>query len=240
MKTNTLSGLTLRRAGERGFADHGWLKATHTFSFADYYDPAHMHYRTLRVMNEDRVAPGMGFGTHPHRDMEIVTYVISGQLQHKDSMGNGRIIQPGDLQYMSAGTGVYHSEFNPSSHDPVHLYQIWIMPDERNAQPRYGEKAMANAEPGRWHLLTSKTGREDSMAIRQDADLYLGKLTAGGSLSHTLRKGRGLWLQVAEGSVTLNGETLKEGDGASYDADEDTILQVTADKAATLLMFDLK
>ncbi len=240
MNTNTLSGLNIRRAKERGFADHGWLKATHTFSFADYYDPAHMHYRTLRVMNEDRVAPGMGFGTHPHRDMEIVTYVISGQLQHKDSMGNGRVIQTGDLQYMSAGSGVSHSEFNPSRDEPVHLYQIWILPDERNATPRYGEKAMAKAEPGRWHLLTSKTGRDDSMAIRQDADLYLGKLEAGKPLTHTLRKGRGAWLQVAEGSVTLNGETLKEGDGASVDAESDTSLEISADKAATVLLFDLK
>ena len=240
MKTNTLSGLTILRAKERGFADHGWLKATHTFSFADYYDPAHMNYRTLRVMNEDRVAPGMGFGTHPHRDMEIVTYVISGQLEHKDSMGNGRVIRPGDLQYMSAGTGVYHSEFNPSSHDPVHLYQIWILPDERNAKPRYEEKALANAEPGKWHLAASKTGRDGSMAIRQDADILLGKLASGDSLSHTVRKGRGAWLQVVEGSVTLNGETLQPGDGASLDADADTSLEVTASKDSTVLLFDLK
>jgi redox-sensitive bicupin YhaK (pirin superfamily) len=240
MNTNTLSGLTIRRAKERGYADHGWLKATHTFSFADYYDPAHMNYRTLRVMNEDRVAPGMGFGTHPHRDMEIVTYVISGQLEHKDSMGNGRVIRPGDLQYMSAGTGVYHSEFNPSGADPVHLYQIWILPDERGAAPRYAEKALADAKLGQWHLAASKTGRDGSMAIRQDADILLGKLAAGGSLTHHLRKGRGAWLQVVEGSVTLNGEALQQGDGASFDASADTPLEVTASKEATVLLFDLK
>jgi quercetin 2,3-dioxygenase len=239
MNTNTLPKINIRRAKDRGFADHGWLKATHTFSFADYYDPAHMRFRSLRVMNEDRVAPGKGFGTHPHRDMEIITYVISGQLEHKDSMGNGRIIQTGDFQYMSAGRGVQHSEFNPSQTELVHLYQVWIMPDEQNAEPRYAEKPMAAAEDGALHLIASKSGRDGSMAIRQDADLFLGKLGAGDKLNHTLRDGRSVWLQVAEGAVTLNGEELKQGDGASLKADGDIQLEIAADGRSSVLLFDL-
>ena len=239
MNTNTLPKINLRRAKDRGFADHGWLKATHTFSFADYYDPAHMRFRSLRVMNEDRVAPGKGFGTHPHRDMEIVTYVISGQLEHKDSMGNGRIIQTGDFQYMSAGRGVQHSEFNPSKTEPVHLYQVWIMPDEQNAEPRYAEKPMAGAADGALHLIASKSGRDGSIAIRQDADLFLGKLGAGDRLTHTLRDGRSVWLQVAEGAVTLNGEDLKQGDGASLKAGGDITLEIAADARSSVLLFDL-
>ena len=239
MNTNTLPKITIRRAKDRGFADHGWLKATHTFSFADYYDPAHMRFRSLRVMNEDRVAPGQGFGTHPHRDMEIITNVISGQLQHKDSMGNGSIIKPGDFQYMSAGRGVQHSEFNPSKTDLVHLYQIWIMPDEHNAEPRYAEKSMANAAEGALHLIASKSGRDGSIAIRQDAELFLGKLGAGDKLEHTLLNGRSAWLQVAEGSVTLNGEQLHEGDGASFKAAGDRSLEISAGVKSSVLLFDL-
>lgn len=239
MNTNTLSKINIRRAKDRGFADHGWLKATHTFSFADYYDPAHMRFRSLRVMNEDRVASGKGFGTHPHRDMEIITYVISGQLEHKDSMGNGRIIQTGDFQYMSAGRGVQHSEFNPSKTEPVHLYQIWIMPDEQNAEPRYAEKPMADAAEGALHLIASKSGRDGSIAIRQDADILLGNFGAGDKLNHVLRSGRSAWLQVAEGEVNLNGEKLQQGDGASLNADGDTVLEVTADGKSLVILFDL-
>jgi redox-sensitive bicupin YhaK (pirin superfamily) len=234
-----LPKITIRRAKDRGYADHGWLKATHTFSFADYYDPAHMRFRSLRVMNEDRVAPGKGFGSHPHEDMEIITYIISGQLQHKDSMGNGRVIETGDFQYMSAGTGVVHSEFNPSKTDPVHLLQIWIMPDVRGAEPRYAEMPMAAAAVGKLHLVASKSGRDGSMAMRQDADLYLGKLNAGDKLSHRLQDGRSAWLQLAEGKVTLNGEALQQGDGASLKAKGDCVLEVTASEAATFLLFDL-
>ncbi len=239
MNTNSLPKLNIRRAKDRGFADHGWLKATHTFSFADYHDPAHMRFRSLRVMNEDRVAPGQGFGTHPHRDMEIITYIISGQLQHKDSMGNGRIIETGDFQYMSAGSGVQHSEFNPSKTEAVHLYQIWIMPDERDAEPRYAEMPMAGAAAGKLHLIASKSGREGSMAMRQDAELFLGKLNASEPCTHTLRAGRSVWLQVAEGKVTLNGEALSEGDGASLTTYADMTLDITAREKATILLFDL-
>ncbi|HZJ15939.1 MAG TPA: pirin family protein [Chthoniobacteraceae bacterium] len=235
----TTNDLTIRRAAARGQADHGWLKATHTFSFADYYDPAHMNFRSLRVMNEDRVAPGMGFPTHPHRDMEIITYVVSGALQHKDNMGNGRVIQPGDVQYMSAGSGVEHSEFNPSRTEPVHLYQIWIMPDVKNAEPRYAEKAMAATGPG-LHLVASKSGRDGSITIRQDADVFLGKLAPESPLAHTVRAGRGAWLQVVEGDVTLNGTELSLGDGASVEADAETVLALSASAPATVILFDLK
>src|SRR5690349_6051574 len=199
MKTTT----TIRRANERGHANHGWLDSYHTFSFANYYDPAHMGYRSLRVINDDLVMPGMGFGTHPHRDMEIITYILSGQLQHKDSMGNGRVISAGEVQYMAAGSGVTHSEFNPSRQEPVHLLQIWITPDAKGVQPRYAEKSFAATPPGALHLVTSKSGRDGSIAIHQDADLWLGKLDAGQAVTHSLAPGRHAWLHVAEGEVTL-------------------------------------
>src|SRR3954454_4173420 len=163
--------ITTRKANERGHAEHGWLDSYHTFSFADYHDPRWMGFRSLRVINDDLVMPGMGFGTHPHRDMEIITYVLSGALEHKDSMGNGRIIRPGEVQYMSAGTGVQHSEFNPSKDEAVHLLQIWIQPETKGVTPRYAEKSLAEAPAGKLHLITSKTGRDGSIAIHQDADL---------------------------------------------------------------------
>ena len=169
----------IRRANERGHAEHGWLDSYHTFSFADYYDPSWMGFRTLRVINDDLVMPAMGFGTHPHRDMEIITYVLSGALQHKDSMGNGRIIRPGEVQYMAAGTGVQHSEFNPSKDEAVHFLQIWIQPDRKGLKPRYGERSLADAPKGRFNLVVSKAGREGSLAINQDADLYVARLEAG-------------------------------------------------------------
>jgi len=229
--------MTLRKANERGHADHGWLDTWHTFSFAGYYDPAHMGYRSLRVINDDKVAPGAGFGTHPHRDMEIITYVLSGQLEHKDSMGNGRIIKPGEVQYMAAGTGVQHSEFNPSGKDPVHLLQIWIMPDRKGAKPNYAEKNFTNAKTGRLNLVTSKTGRDGSIAINQDAELHLAKLSPGESVAHELRPGRHAWVHVAEGELTVNGQRLTGGDAVAI-ADEKQIA-LAASKNSQVLLFDL-
>src|SRR5882757_3514779 len=191
--------ITLRKANDRGHAAHGWLDTYHTFSFADYYDPQWMGFRSLRVINDDLVMPRMGFGKHPHRDMEIITYILSGSLAHQDSMGNGRTISTGEFQYMAAGTGVQHSEQNPSSTEAVHLLQIWIMPDEKGVKPRYAEKSMKDAKSGALHLVTSKTGRDGSMAIHQDADLWLARLGDSESVTHSLASGRHAWLQVAEG-----------------------------------------
>lgn len=228
---------TIRRANERGHANHGWLDTYHTFSFANYYDPEWMGYRSLRVINDDLVMPGMGFGTHPHRDMEIVTYVLSGALEHKDSMSNGRIIRPGEVQYMAAGTGVQHSEFNPSNDEAVHLLQIWIQPDQRGVKPRYAEKSIKDAPEGQLNLVTSKTGRDGSIAIHQDADLWLGKLGAGNRVSHTLAPGRHAWLHVAEGEISLNGKKLSGGDASAID--EQGAFELSAAKPSQVLLFDL-
>ena len=233
MKTTT----TIRRANERGHANHGWLETYHTFSFANYYDPEHMGYRSLRVINDDIVMPGEGFGTHPHRDMEIITYVLSGQLEHKDSMGNGRIIKPGEVQYMAAGTGVQHSEFNPSNDEAVHLLQIWIQPDRKGAKPNYAEKSMSKLPQNQFNLITSKTGRDGSIAINQDADLWLAKLGAGNRVTHTLAPNRHAWLHVAEGEVTVNGEKLSGGDAIAVD--EPGSLELNATKPSQILLFDL-
>jgi quercetin 2,3-dioxygenase len=227
----------IRRANERGHAEHGWLDSYHTFSFADYYDPEWMGFRSLRVINDDLVMPAMGFGTHPHRDMEIITYVLSGALQHKDSMGNGRIIKPGEVQYMAAGTGVQHSEFNPSKDEAVHLLQIWIMPDRKGLKPRYGEKSLADAPKGRFNLVVSKAAREGSLAINQDADLYLARLEPGNEVSHALKADRHAWVHVAEGEVKLNGDTLKAGDAVAF-SDEKRVGLVAA-KPSQVLLFDL-
>src|SRR5436190_24217117 len=194
--------MKIRKANERGHAEHGWLDSYHTFSFADYYDPQWMDFRSLRVINDDLVLPGKGFGTHPHRDMEIITYILSGALEHKDSMGNGRVIRTGDVQYMAAGTGVLHSEFNPSKDEAVHLLQIWIMPDQKGVKPGYGERSMTKAAAGQLHLVTSKTGRDGSIAINQDADLWLAKLDASNRVEHKLAPGRHAWVHVAEGEVS--------------------------------------
>ena len=229
--------MKLRKANERGHADHGWLDTYHTFSFAGYYDPEHMGFRSLRVINDDTIAGGGGFGTHPHRDMEIITYVLNGALEHKDSMGNGRIIRPGEVQYMAAGTGIAHSEFNPSPTEPVHLLQIWIQPDRQGAKPRYAEKSLARAKTGLWHLVTSKSGRDGSIAINQDADLFLTKLNAGDSVEHKLSAGRHAWVHVAEGKVKLNGRALNAGDAAAVSEEER--LKLMADKPAQVLLFDL-
>lgn len=229
--------LTIRKANERGHAEHGWLDTYHTFSFADYYDPQWMGFRSLRVINDDLVMPRMGFGTHPHRDMEIITYVLSGSLEHRDSLGNGRVIKAGDVQYMAAGTGVQHSEFNPSPDEAVRLLQIWILPDRKGVTPRYAEKSYKNAATGMLHLVTSKTGRSGSIAIHQDADLWLAKLDAGCRVTHRLAAGRHAWVHVAEGEVWVNGETLHGGDGAAVSAGDE--VELRAATPAQVLLFDL-
>jgi hypothetical protein len=230
--------MKIRKANERGHANHGWLDTYHTFSFADYYDPQWMGFRSLRVINDDLVMPGMGFGTHPHRDMEIITYILSGSLEHKDSMGNGRVIRTGEFQYMAAGTGVRHSEFNPSSEEAVHLLQIWILPDAQGVTPRYAEKSLTDAPAGAWHLVTSKTGRDGSIAIHQDAELSLGRLGAGDRIAYDLGPGRYGWLHLAEGEVSLNGQRLEAGDAAILT--EPGKLDLLAEKPSQVLLFDLE
>jgi len=230
--------ITTRKANERGHAEHGWLDTYHSFSFADYYDPKWMGFRSLRVINDDLVMPRMGFGKHPHRDMEIITYILSGSLAHEDSMGNGRTISTGEFQYMAAGTGVQHSEQNPSSNEAVHLLQVWIMPDEKGVKPRYAEKSMKDAPTGALHLIASKTGRDGSMAIHQDADLWLAKLEANQNVSHTLAAGRHAWLHVAEGEVTLNGQKLSGGDAVAV-SDESALKLTGGAKPSQVLLFDL-
>jgi len=229
--------ITTRKANERGHAEHGWLDTYHSFSFADYHDPKWMGFRSLRVINDDLVLPRAGFGMHPHRDMEIITYILSGQLAHKDSMGNGRTITPGEFQYMSAGTGVLHSEQNPSDTEAVHLLQIWIQPDEKGVTPGYAEKSMKDAATGKLHLVTSKTGRDGSIAIHQDSDLYLARLDADQGVSHTLAPGRHAWLHVAEGEVTVNGQTLQGGDALAVS--NESALDLRGTKASQVLLFDL-
>lgn len=229
--------MTIRRASERGHAQHGWLDTYHTFSFANYYDPQWMGFRSLRVINDDLVMPGMGFGTHPHRDMEIITYILSGALEHKDSMGNGRVIRTGDVQYMAAGAGVQHSEFNPSNDEAVHLLQIWIQPDTKGVKPRYAEKSCKDAAPGMLNLVTSKTGRDGSIAIHQDADLWLAKLDAGSRVAHELAADRHAWIHVAEGEVSLNDKILNGGDAAAISQEGE--LELTATKPTQVLLFDL-
>jgi redox-sensitive bicupin YhaK (pirin superfamily) len=228
--------ITIRKANERGHANHGWLDSYHTFSFADYYDPEWMGFRSLRVINDDIVMPRMGFGTHRHRDMEIITYVLGGSLAHKDSMGNGRTIRAGEFQYMAAGTGVQHSEYNASGDEAVHLLQVWIMPDAKGVTPRYAEKNYANAPAG-LHLVASKTGRDGSLAIHQDADLWLAKLEPGNRAVHSLAPGRHAWIHVAEGEVSLNGKSLVAGDAAAVS--DENALELNATKLSQVLLFDL-
>ena len=232
------SGLTIRKSSERGHANHGWLDSYHTFSFADYYDPAHMGFRSLRVINQDIVAPGAGFPTHPHREMEIFSYVVSGTIAHKDSMGNGRELKPGQIQLMSAGSGVTHSEFNPSRSEPLHLLQIWIQPNASRLQPSYTEwHPSAESENDPKVLVISSDGREDSATIHQDADVYRVRIPAGQSISHDLASGRGLWLQLIKGELTANEVTLSPGDAASAESEGTFIFTATADSEA--LLFDL-
>ncbi|MES2310488.1 MAG: pirin family protein [Verrucomicrobiota bacterium] len=229
--------IQIRKSNERGAADHGWLNARHTFSFADYYDPQHQNFRALRVINEDQVAPEMGFGMHPHRDMEIITYVIEGALRHRDSMGNTAVMRRGDVQRISAGKGIQHSEINDSTIDPVHLLQIWITPDHKNATPAYSEKSFASSERGKLHLVASKSGKEGSISINQDVNLYLGKLEAGNLFRQQLAPGRHAWIQVVQGNLLVNGETLQAGDALS--ASEVDLLEISAQNESDFLFFDL-
>src|SRR5882724_5546288 len=230
--------INIRKSHDRGHADHGWLNTRFTFSFADYYDPKHVQFRTLRVMNDDRVAGGGGFPTHPHRDMEIVTYVLEGALAHKDSMGNGSVIKPGDVQYMSAGTGVAHSEFNASQTEPVHLYQIWMFPDKGGYKPAYDQKNFSDEEKrGKLRLVVSPDGRDGSVKIRQNNELYATILGAGDRAKHELKPERYAYVQVAKGSVNLNGKTLEIGDGAEISGEK--ALELTGVKEAEVLLFDL-
>ena len=229
--------MNIRKANERGHADHGWLNSYHTFSFADYYDPNWMGFRSLRVINDDTVAQGAGFGEHPHRDMEIISYVLEGALEHRDSMGTGRVIKPGEFQYMAAGTGVVHSEYNPSKKDPVHFLQIWIQPDKTRAKPAYGEKAYSGAAPGVLNLVASKTGRDGSLRINQDADLWLARFSDSEAVTHELKPDRHAWVHVAEGSVVLNGSKLSAGDGAAIS--QESRLQLVGSGKAQVLLFDL-
>jgi len=226
------------RSDTRGTADHGWLKARHTFSFADYHNPDMMGFGPLRVINEDRIEPGQGFGTHPHRDMEIVTYIIDGALEHKDSMGNGSIIKAGDVQRMSAGTGVFHSEFNHSMDDSVHLLQIWILPRETSLQPEYEQQHFGrDAKLNQWRLIASSDGRDTSMTIHQAVDLYASVLDAGNELQHSFAAGHSGYLQIISGSVTANGEQLEAGDGAAIHEIELLTLLATSDAQA--ILFDM-
>lgn len=230
--------IRIRRAAERGHFNHGWLDTFHTFSFGDYFDPAHNNFRSLRVMNEDRVSPGQGFGMHGHRDMEIVTYVLSGALQHKDSLGNGETLRPGEFQRMSAGTGIRHSEFNPSATEPVHLYQIWLTPRQLGLQPGYEQKAFAESERlNRFRLVASPDGTDGSLTIQQDAFVFLSTLSPGASVNHSLKPGRHAWLQVLRGRVSLNGVALETSDGAAV-SDEYQLL-IHAEQATEVMLFDL-
>ncbi|HXD97270.1 MAG TPA: pirin family protein [Candidatus Acidoferrum sp.] len=230
--------IKIRPAKDRGHADHGWLDTWHTFSFSDYYDPRFMGFRTLRVINEDFVAPGRGFPTHGHRDMEIITYVLKGALQHRDSLGTGSIIRPGDVQRMSAGTGVRHSEANPSAVEPVHLLQIWIEPAKGGITPGYEQKTFADDEKrGRLRLVASPDGADGSVTIHQDARVYATLLGPGQPVTHRLAPGRDAWLHVARGSLTLNGEYLGTSDGAAITGE--TAVTLVGDQGAEALLFDL-
>jgi redox-sensitive bicupin YhaK (pirin superfamily) len=230
--------INIRRSEERGGGDYGWLNTKHTFSFDQYHDPKWMSFRSLRVINEDRVAPDVGFPTHPHRDMEIITYLLSGALEHKDSLGTGSIIRPGDGQRMSAGRGIRHSEMNASKTEPAHLLQIWIMPDKQGYEPSYEQKAFPNDEKrGKLRLIASPDGADGSVTIHQDAKLYVSLLLPGQEVRHELGKGRHAWLQVAKGAVDLNGKKMVQGDGAGVS--DEAALTIRGLEDAEVLLFDL-
>ena len=229
--------IAIRHGAERGHANHGWLDSWHTFSFADYYDPQHMGFSVLRVINEDFVAPGQGFPTHPHRDMEIVTWILEGALAHKDSLGTGSVIRPGDAQRMSAGTGIRHSEFNPSPTESVHLLQIWILPNQQGVTPSYEQTRFENAElADRLRLVASPDGQDGSVTIHQNARVYAARLRDS-EVTHTLGSGRRAWVQVARGALTLNGQKLAAGDGAAVE--KESVLRFTSNGGSELLLFDL-
>ncbi len=230
--------IQIRRGSERGHANHGWLDSHHTFSFADYHDPKHMGFRALRVINEDRVSPGRGFGAHPHRDMEIVSYVLEGAVEHQDSMGNGSVIRPGDVQRMSAGTGVTHSERNPSTTEPVHFLQIWLVPSSRGIAPSYEQKTFtAEEKRGRLRVVASPDGREGSVTIHTDAVLYAGLFDSGEVATLALVAGRHAWVHVARGTVRVNGQDLAAGDGAALS--EEAAVHVEGRSGAEIVVFDL-
>ena len=231
--------IQIRPAKERGHANHGWLDTYHTFSFSDYYDPSFMGFRSLRVINEDWVKPGHGFPTHPHRDMEIITYVLEGELAHKDSMGTGSVIRPGEIQKMSAGTGIRHSEYNHSKTDPVHLLQIWIVPEKEGLKPMYEQKTIpAEEKQGKLRLLASPNTGNGAVTLFQDAKLYATELKSGETVEYTLNNGRYAWLQVARGTVSLNGKELKAGDGAAV-AQEPKLEINGVGGQSEVLLFDL-
>ena len=230
--------IRIRRSAERGHFDHGWLDTYHTFSFASYRDPEHMGFRSLRVMNEDRVEPGQGFGMHGHRDMEIVTYVLEGALEHRDNMGNGAVLRPGEFQRMSAGTGIEHSEFNPSDSEPVHLYQIWLFPERKGLPPSYEQRDFPTEEKrNRLRVVASRDAREGSLAIQQDAAIYLSALDAGQAVTHKLLPARHAWLQVLRGQVEFGGHQLAPGDGAAVS--EEPALTIRAVEPSEVMLFNL-
>ncbi len=229
--------IILRKAAERGHANHGWLDTWHTFSFADYYDSRQMGFRSLRVINEDTVQGGAGFETHPHRDMEILSYVLSGALEHRDSLGHTAVMRAGDVQRISAGTGILHSEFNHSPIEPVHFLQIWIRPDRAGHAPGYAERSFSTLAEGRLHLIASQTGREESIPINQDADVYLAKLREGDSSRRDLDPARHAWIQVAQGSIRVNGFPLEKGDGAAISGESS--LSMVSQERSQVLLFDL-
>jgi redox-sensitive bicupin YhaK (pirin superfamily) len=230
--------MKIRKSQDRGHANHGWLDTRFTFSFADYYDPDHMGFADLRVINDDIIAPGKGFGTHPHKDMEIVTYVLDGALEHRDSMGNGSVIKPGDVQRMSAGTGVSHSEFNHSQESPVHLLQIWILPNRSGHQPGYEQKHFPGEEKrGRLRLIASENGDSDSVSLNQDVRVFAGLLDGDEEVNYQLEDGRVAWIHVAQGEIEVNGEFLSAGDGASLDAGSS--LHLGKGQKSEILLFDM-
>lgn len=230
--------ITIRRSEERGHANHGWLDSYHTFSFANYYDPTYMGFRYLRVINQDRVTAGMGFPTHPHRDMEIISYVLDGALEHKDTIGTSSVIRPGEVQRMSAGTGIAHSEYNHSKKDPVHFMQIWIAPEKKGLPPSYEQKMYPDAEKrGKLRLVASRDGRDNSVTIHQDVNLYATLLESGEKVIHEMKNGRHVWVQVARGNIILNGLPLKAGDGVAIVDESQVILE--GEKSAEVLLFDL-
>ncbi|MBK9322648.1 MAG: pirin family protein [Bdellovibrionaceae bacterium] len=230
--------IKIRRSHERGLAEHGWLKSRHTFSFAEYYDPEHMGFGPLRVINEDWIAAATGFNTHPHKDMEIITYVVSGRLRHKDSMGNVAIIRPGEVQHMSAGTGILHSEHNDMQDQETHLFQIWILPDQRGIQPGYGQKSFENElNTKKLVHVISKEGRDGSISLHQDADIYISRLKKSEGLSFKISPGRRLWIQLIKGAVDINGEKIEAGD--AFAAEQILTAEISSTEDSEMILFDL-